>query len=546
MAKSRTDKYNSREGIITQKGECIEEYSDRAETQKQLNELVELCFVDKTNLNIDDFQNVIENISSDMFLCLFSLIKAHFPTLTQFKSYEQRIIKDSNHILTPKSSARKLAAPKVLSKFSPISKIVKFSTPKLESRTLSSLNPDSTEEEKGPVNLPYFQKISTKIKSGFAPNLTKTTPSLSSVVRLPNVKEKLQDITKSPTTFLMEPSQETILFCECGNTISNLDVLLCDDCIIKRENPKCEGYLYIMKESLKKYWFSIDKKDIICYETKESAIHKEISSLIGCFIKEEPLDMDLYPFSILVTSKKSRKYYAKTESDQKLWVNTIKKVIGYANISDYYDINEVLGKGKFGLVKAAIHKKTGKSVAIKSLNKLIMNSQDLELVKEEIEIMKVCQHPNLIRLLDVFENAENIYIVMELMKGGDLFAYLEKCNFVLPEKTAARITHSLAAGLYYLHNYGIVHRDLKPENVLMTSNKPDSDVKIMDFGLSKMIGPSELCTEPFGTISYVSPEVLQQKPYGKGVDVWSLGILAYLMMVGSLPFDNEDDREVAR
>jgi serine/threonine protein kinase len=180
------------------------------------------------------------------------------------------------------------------------------------------------------------------------------------------------------------------------------------------------------------------------------------------------------------------------------------------------------------------------------MKKAMMTPQDVELVKMEIEIMKMCQHPNLIRMLDVFENTENMYIVMELLEGGDLFSYLEKRKFRIPEMRASRIVHSLAAGLYYLHCYGIVHRDIKPENVLMISKMDDSDVKIVDFGLSKMIGPNQLCTEPFGTLSYVAPEVLQQLPYGKSVDVWALGILAYLMMVGSLPFDHEDDREVAR
>ena len=205
-----------------------------------------------------------------------------------------------------------------------------------------------------------------------------------------------------------------------------------------------------------------------------------------------------------------------------------------------------MGEGKFGTVKSAIHRKTGKRVAIKVMKKSIMSSEDLELVKAEIEIMKICQHPNLIRMLDLFENIDHIYIVMELLEGGDLFTYLEKRKFVIPEKTASRIIHSLAAGLFYLHSYGVVHRDMKPENVLMVSKDENSDVKIVDFGLSKMVGPGQLCTEPFGTLTYVAPEVLQQIPYGKEVDVWSLGILAFLMLVGCLPFDDDDDVELAK
>ena len=180
------------------------------------------------------------------------------------------------------------------------------------------------------------------------------------------------------------------------------------------------------------------------------------------------------------------------------------------------------------------------------MKKSVMTPQDVELVKQEIEILKMCQHPNLIRMLDVFENTEHMYIVMELLEGGDLFSFLEKRKFRVPEQRASSIIHSLAAGIYYLHTYGIVHRDLKPENILMVDKSETSDVKIVDFGLSKMVGPAQLCTEPFGTLSYVAPEVLLQKPYGKAVDVWSLGIVTYLMLVASLPFDHEDDKEVAR
>lgn len=253
-----------------------------------------------------------------------------------------------------------------------------------------------------------------------------------------------------------------------------------------------------------------------------------------------------YPFSLFFSFKKSKIYYADSKADYDKWVSFIKNLIGYASLLDYYDLKESLGKGKFGTVRCGVHKKSGKRVAIKVMKKATMSQLDVELVKQEIEILKICQHPNLLRMLDVFENTEYIYIVTEILEGGDLFAYLEKRKFKVPEVRASKIIHSLAAGLFYLHSYGIVHRDLKPENILMVDKTENSDVKIVDFGLSKMIGPSQLCSEPFGTLAYVSPEVLLQKPYGKPVDVWGLGILAFLMMMGNLPFDHEDDREVAQ
>lgn len=97
---------------------------------------------------------------------------------------------------------------------------------------------------------------------------------------------------------------------------------------------------------------------------------------------------------------------------------------------------------------------------------------------------------------------------MELLKGGDLFTYLEKRNFELSERRAKQLSHQLATALYYLHSFGVAHRDLKPENILMASDDEDSDLKIVDFGLSKIIGPNESSLDPFGTLSYVAPEVL--------------------------------------
>jgi serine/threonine protein kinase len=140
-----------------------------------------------------------------------------------------------------------------------------------------------------------------------------------------------------------------------------------------------------------------------------------------------------------------------------------------------------------------------------------MTNKDLELQKREIEILKICQHPNIIRLLDIFENQTTLFLVMEYLQGGDMFDFLQTRQFEISEDMARNFVHKIATSLYYLHSYGIAYRDLKPENILMTSLEDDSDLRLADFGLSKIIGPSEHSTEPFGTISYAAPEVLDGK-----------------------------------
>ena len=197
-------------------------------------------------------------------------------------------------------------------------------------------------------------------------------------------------------------------------------------------------------------------------------------------------------------------------------------------------------------MKLGIDKKTGQNVAIKIMKKSTMDSSDLELVRTEIEILKICQHPNIIRLYNVFENVEYMYIIMEYCSGGDLFSYLEERNFRVSEKRASTIIHKMATAVYYMHSFGVAHRDLKPENVLMTSNDDDSDIRILDFGLSKILGPNEKCDEPYGTLTYCAPEIIVDEPYSKAVDLWSLGIMTYLMVSGKLPFNSEDENEIAR
>jgi len=197
---------------------------------------------------------------------------------------------------------------------------------------------------------------------------------------------------------------------------------------------------------LKRYWYCLLGKELYVYKNRKEEKHKSMHSLVGAFIKdeaEEQLDSTtvLHPFKLIFPGNKSRIYYLLNKEDKEMWISAIKKVIGYSNLFDFYDIKETLGKGKFGLVKSAVHKKTSKRVAVKVMSKKEMTVSDVELQRREIEILKMCQHPHIIRLLDIFENQDYIYIVMENLSGGDLFSYLEKRKFVITEKRAKQISH---------------------------------------------------------------------------------------------------------
>jgi serine/threonine protein kinase len=166
-------------------------------------------------------------------------------------------------------------------------------------------------------------------------------------------------------------------------------------------------------------------------------------------------------------------------------------VVGYSNLFDFYNFEDNLGKGQFGLVKLATHKKTGKKVAIKTVHKKDMKPIEIYQQRREIDVLKMCQHPNIVELIDLFDNSDFYYIVLEFMQGKDLFDYIQFRNFKLTEERVKELSYQIGIAIKYLHSYGIVHRDLKLENVMMSDNSETSIPKLVDFGLAKMIGPKE-------------------------------------------------------
>ena len=274
-------------------------------------------------------------------------------------------------------------------------------------------------------------------------------------------------------------------------------------------------------------------------------------NLSGCFVQESTEkividNVEYYSFEIFCKNKsKTRKYYTNSEEICQEFVEKIKKAIGYIKFSDLYEMKEVIGKGKFGVVNLGIHKKTGQQVAIKILNKEnIKTAEDKELVRIEIGILKLCHHPNIVRLLDHLENNDYIYIITEYIEGGTLGQYFKKKKFNFSEKQATNIMSQIANGVKYLHQYGIVHRDLKPDNIMITQQNDYGVIKIMDFGLSKIVSPNERMVDGYGTLSYVAPEVLLRTPYNKEVDIWSMGVILFYMLSGRLPFRGRSEQEV--
>lgn len=223
----------------------------------------------------------------------------------------------------------------------------------------------------------------------------------------------------------------------------------------------------------------------------------------GAYLKEEIIKAKdgsiSYTFS-LVYSNKARQYKLDNKLDYDAWISSLKSILEEDNILSKYTFGDIIGQGIFGTVREGTHKLTSKKVAIKIINKVDIVYKDLELIRNEIEVLKICQHPNIVKLYDIMENSRSIYIIMEHCEGSDLFNYFENKNFDLEESQVCEIIHKLAMGVYYLHSYGILHRDLKPENIMIFKNGKNSEIRLVDFGLSKIMGPKEHCNDPYGTV----------------------------------------------
>jgi hypothetical protein len=320
-------------------------------------------------------------------------------------------------------------------------------------------------------------------------------------------------------------------------------------------NITYENWVYKMTEkgNLKKFYLVLVNQDIYYYKSNDKKEFVGLHNLSGCFVQEcEELKKEIkgniyYSFEVICKNKsRIRKYFTIDEKTNKEFIHYIKKAIGFVKFSDLYEMKEVIGKGKFGVVNLGIHKKTGQQVAIKILNKEnIKTLEDKELVRIEIGILKLCHHPNIVRLLDHLENKEYIYIITEYIGGGTLGQYFKLKKFNFSERQATNIMSQIASGVKYLQQYGIVHRDLKPNNIMITEQNDFGVIKIMDFGLSRIISPNEKLVDGYGTLSFVAPEILLRTPYNKEVDIWSMGIILFYMLSGKLPFRGKTEQEVA-
>jgi len=210
-----------------------------------------------------------------------------------------------------------------------------------------------------------------------------------------------------------------------------------------------------------------------------------------------------------------------------------------------YKRGKTLGEGAFSVVVEATDKKSGESYAVKVVTKSKLTKEDEIALKDEIAVLRELQHPHIIRLYDVFEESDFWYLVTEKMMGGELFDRIVAKSFY-NEKEARDVCKILFEAIGLCHKADVAHRDLKPENLLLRSEENDSEIKIADFGFAKKVLTPNSLTTQCGTPGYVAPEILEGVAYDTKSDMWSLGVIVYILLGGYPPFIEQNQRELFR
>ncbi|CAH0474084.1 unnamed protein product [Peronospora belbahrii] len=212
----------------------------------------------------------------------------------------------------------------------------------------------------------------------------------------------------------------------------------------------------------------------------------------------------------------------------------------HSKVTDFYILGNVIGSGSYSVVRESVQKSTKRKYAIKCMKRSELSKEDNEAIEAEVSILQQMNHPNIMTLEEFFIEPEYYYLVTEFISGGELFDRIVEKTFYT-EKEARDLVKILIQAIQYCHAQNIVHRDLKPENLLLMSADDDASIKLADFGFAKKVttnNNSGLVTT-CGTPGYVAPEILKGVSYGKPVDIWSIGVITYILLAGYPPFHDD-------
>lgn len=211
------------------------------------------------------------------------------------------------------------------------------------------------------------------------------------------------------------------------------------------------------------------------------------------------------------------------------------------SITKDYNFGKSLGSGSFGTVRQAVHKQTGQTRAVKILKK---SEQDEEKLFLEVDILAKLSHPNIMQIYEFYDDQSNFYIVSEFCPGGELFDTISEKG-IFTEKEAAHIMKQILSAVCYSHQSNVVHRDLKPENILLDDKTDDPVIKLIDWGGARYFSKNKKMTKISGTPYYIAPEVLNEV-YDEKCDIWSCGVILYILLCGYPPFNGDTDTDIMK
>ena len=385
---------------------------------------------------------------------------------------------------------------------------------------------------------------------------TKAKVKLPSIVKNKNgpmsvgFKFKMEDKLEEPSDFVLDENVQI----EGGVDSSNKNLIELSD--------YSETFMYkydknnLNQQILNKCYGILSGKEILFFESEQKNELLDIWYIYKSYISigKEIINNTIY-YTINITFFNNNfinKLYFIDEFICEEFAKKIKKEIHDLNFDEYYEIKDKLGFGNFATVNKCIHKESKEVFAVKMIDKEKLKPIDLQLIEQEKNYLSLIKHPNILSIKDYFEDKKFIYIITECCNGGDLLSYIErhhKNKDKLSEKEIAKLIKKIAEGIKYLNIFGIVHRDIKPENILFTEQDEVKSLKIIDLGVCETLTYGQMANEPIGTMGYISPEIYLHKEYSFNTDIWSLGVILYMLITeGILPFDNEnaDDKVIGK
>ena len=515
--------------------------NDRRESMMEINQTLDKIF-EEDYIDEDYFKYTIENINSDLFIFLLVFLYEKRPFNDETIEHYKKLPKKSSSKfkkLTANANIgigglKLIVSPSQKSKFGPA-----------ESVTL----------KEGGQYTKFKSNSSNLIKLKFGNNsnhLKDFNKSRLKRVKTFNIKKIKTIVDEQDEEYEDDSSLQKKNQKKNNDKSNDEEEEENEEDDEKNKNIKFEGYLLKIRKDgeLKKLYFKLLHHDLYFFKSDTDNEHGGVHNLCDVFIKEgNPYTYKgkyLYSFSIIYPEKE-RKYYTEDKKEYHKWIKYLRKAVDYEDLYKSYEIKDIIGQGRYGAIRVGYHKIKNRYVAIKIINKKSISEFDMQNIRHQIEILKIALDEYVLQLLDIIENESYLYIITELCKGGDLYSYLNQRSFKIPETKAAKLIYKLAKSVLFLHTLGIIHRDLKPENILMTDMTDEADIRISDFCICKRLEPNETTKEIVGTLGYMAPEVLMGMDYNFSPDVWSIGVIAYLLLTGYLPFDDEEsDKEVIR